>query len=111
MRGLDAAIAERDAGIARAAASAERAHPRWCDMALAFLHRYARSHREFLAEDCTAAAVAWGLAMPSQQAFGGVYQRAARLGMITKIGYAPSKRRHLSPAPVWASNVFKGTPC
>lgn len=107
MTNLSAAILARDSGMAQALGHAEREAPDWGSVALAFVHKYARSHAQFVAEDCIAAAIAWGLASPVPKAWGPVFRRAARLGIITRVGYEPSKRRHCSPTPLWHSNVYR----
>lgn len=107
MTDLATARIERETGMAAALDHAESEVPDWAAVALAFVHKYARSHRQFIAEDCIEAAVEWGLAVPVPKAFGPVFRSAARVGIVTKIGYVQSARRHLSPTPLWSSNVFK----
>lgn len=110
MPDLATAHAAAQAGMEQALRHAERESPDWAAVALAFVHKYARTHRTFVAEDCVAAAVEWGLACAQTKAYGPVLRSAARLGIITKIGYVPSRNRHCSPTVQWMSNVYKGAP-
>lgn len=103
----DTARRERDHGIARAIHSASRIDASWTDRALAYIIGFARTHAEFISEQCTAAAEAEGFVSPADpRAWGGPFQTAARRGVICKDGYGISLRRHLSPTPRWRSLVF-----
>lgn len=103
---LDAARAARDAGMAQAAQHAEDLQPKWGDLALARIRAYAAMHAEFISEDCTDWAASQGFTSPADpRAWGAPFQKAARLGIIRKVGYGVSQRRHLSPTPLWRSLV------
>lgn len=103
---FDTARAERDAGIQRAAQHAEEASPRWGDLALDRIRAYATNHAEFISEECTDWAAAQGFTSPADpRAWGAPFQKAAKLGIIRKVGYGISQRRHLSPTPLWQSLV------
>lgn len=96
------AKAARDEGMQRAADHANRAIPGWGDLALQFLRLYALRHAEFTSEQVRHAADDWGLiAPPTAKAWGQVYRRAAREGVIEKAGYAVALERHYSPCPLW----------
>lgn len=98
------ARAARDAGIDRASGRAERVEPGWAERAFDWIVGYAKANKTFISEDCTAAAVESGLpAPPDARAWGGPFQRASREQIIRRIGYGTSKRRHLSPTPLWES--------
>ena len=57
----------------------------------------------------TAEADRMGYGSPADdRAWGPIFQRAARNKVIQRIGYGISKRRHLSPTPLWRSLVFGG---
>ena len=104
-----AAKAERDTAMASVAAHADEACHRWSVLAYQWILTYALAHREFISEDCTAAADAAGIPKPpNTKAWGGPFMRAARQGIIVRIGYGVSKRRHLSPTPLWASQTYRG---
>ena len=107
----EVARAERDQGIAAAAEHQERESVGWTELAAAFIHRYARTHREFISEECTEASREYGLIQPeNQKAWGQPFRLAAKRGYIKKhpdkLGV--SKRRHLSPCPLWVSRVYRG---
>jgi hypothetical protein len=102
------AIAERDEGMANATAGADAQCPNWSDLALEWLRTYARDHASFISEQATDAARNWGLVEPSNpKAWGGVFKRAARDGVIQRDGFGVSNRRHRSPTPLWRSAVYK----
>lgn len=100
---VDLAWSEAKTGMSRALEHAEQEEPGWGDVALLFLKKYAREHAEpFTALDVRTAAAEWGLSEPpTPKAFGSVFQRAAREGVIKKIGYAPHAERHASPTVLW----------
>ncbi len=101
----------RDAGMSRAIQHAERIDDEWPDIAMGFLIRYARTHDLFISEEATAEAERLGYGSPADdRAWGGVFKRAARDGIIARAGFGISKRRHLSPTPLWRSMVFGGVP-
>lgn len=105
---LTQAMADRDRGMAQALGAAERAEPSWGDMALDQIRAYAALHKEFISEQCTDWAAARGFSSPTDsRAWGAPFKAAARLGIIRKVGYGVSKRRHLSPCPLWLSTVFR----
>lgn len=105
------ARAARDAGMSKALRHAERIDDEWPDAALGFLYRYARAHEHFISEEATAEAERLGYGSPADgRAWGGVFKRAAREGIIQRAGFGISKRRHLSPTPLWRSLVFAGVP-
>jgi hypothetical protein len=102
------ARAERDAGIANAAAGAEHDAPGWGDLALEWIRSYALTHASFISEECTAASVEWGLVQPANpKSWGLPFRMAARDGIIKRDGFGVSNRRHCSPTPLWRSQLFK----
>jgi hypothetical protein len=106
---FDVARAARDEGMGRAADHAERVQGGWKDAAFAFLVRYAGQHARFISEEATQAAEALGYGAPTDsRAWGAIFQRAAREGVIRRDGFGISKRRHLSPTPMWVSCVAAG---
>jgi hypothetical protein len=98
-----------DAGMTAALDHADDVEHQWAATAFMWIAKYAREHATFVAEECIAAAVEWGLANPVPKAWGGVFQRARKAEIIKRIGFAPSKNRHLSPTVLWQSNVYKGS--
>lgn len=103
------AKSERDAAMASVAKHADDACHRWTVLAFQWITTYAIAHREFVSEDCTAAALAAGIpAPPDDRAWGAPFARAAKQRIIVRIGYGVSKRRHLSPTPLWQSQTYRG---
>lgn len=104
-----AARAARDEGIQRSANKAARAAETWPEDAYNFLCRYARTHERFISEELTACADRMGYGAPtSSKAWGAIFQRASREGIIRRDGYGVSLRRHCSPSPMWHSMVYVG---
>lgn len=100
MPGNEAARAARDKGIKRAADHADAVHPRWTDMAFDALRAFlaTRGHtklRPFTSEDVRLHADRLGLPEPpSLRAWGNVYRRAVKEGLIVKVGVAQSRAAH-----------------
>jgi hypothetical protein len=100
------AEARRDVGMARAVDHADRDVPGWSFDAQAALGRYCKAHghgHQFLAEELRLYAETLAIVPtpPSQKAWGAVMQRAAREGLIRKVGYAPSASSNMSPKTLW----------
>jgi hypothetical protein len=100
---FSAARRERDAGMTRAADHAEREHEGWQALAYAHIVTYARTHAQFVSEECTSAATI--PAPPDTRAWGHPFRMAAKDGVIVRDGYGISARRHLSPTPLWRSTI------
>jgi len=85
---------EAEKGAARAEENAEHVEPGWSAKAYAFLAAYADHHARFLGEDVRLAAMASDSPVPippAPGAWGNVFKRAAKAGIIKKVGYEPSK--------------------
>lgn len=97
---IEDAIARRDDGISRAA---EHAGDRWQKLARGYLMEFLAFHRgPFVAEVAREFAEALGFDHPPDgRAWGAVFQRAAREGLIRKVGYAPARSSNLSPKVQW----------
>lgn len=95
-----------EAGIDQAVSHADAVSPAWSDTAYAFLLEYAATEREFMAEDVRAAAAGKVAQPPSLRAWGGVMLRAAKAGLITKIGFrsVSNPKAHCATGGVW---IFK----
>lgn len=107
MKEIQTAMARRDSGIDRVAASANSAIDGWTDIALEKVVSYAQGHESFLMEDVRAALTEDFPGPPDARAWGSVTRRAIKEGLIIKDGYAPARSSNLSPKPVWKSLVFK----
>lgn len=101
----------RNNGMAVAELNAEARHPHWPQEALSWVKTYITFHtEEFLAEDVRKFAEESGLPHPpSERAWGGVICRAARMGLIRKVGYRNTVNplSHGTPATLWE----RITPC
>jgi hypothetical protein len=99
------AVAVRDAAIQQASANAERKHPGWNEQAYQFLLDFIKDRSDpFMAEDVREAANRKKFPLPpSERAWGGVFVRAAKEGIIKNNGYAPKKKAdaHRTPAILW----------
>jgi len=100
------AYAKRDTGMAIAVAKADRDRHGWSDQALSALEKFCRAHEsgmKFLAEEVRAWGEELGLVDPPENAksWGAVFQRAARLNIIRRVGYAPSASSNMSPKCLW----------
>jgi hypothetical protein len=100
------AKAERDLGMQRAVKHADAKRTGWSSEAYSFLLTFARTHKTFISEECTDAALAAGVPPPPDlRAWGHPFRRAAKAGVLVRIGYGKSTRRHLSPTPLWESKI------
>ena len=95
---------ERDAGMAQATDHADDVVPEWQDMAFDFLVAFAKRHPFFISEDVSYASKGAGFPQPpTDRAWGSVYRRAAKAGLIVQHGIGRSNRRHRSICPQWRS--------
>lgn len=105
--GSEEARAARDSGIAQAAEHAEEVHPDWGHVAYEALRLYAAGKRgsaaTFTSEDVRGSIAAAGVPEPPHlRAWGSVFQRAARAGIIVKVGVVESRAPHCHCAYVAA---------
>lgn len=94
----------RDKGIQKAVTNADRVHESWSDKVYELFKNFIRGNRcEFMAEDFRESVSGMIDAPPSNRAFGGIFMRAAKAGLITRVGYAPVKnwKAHRANASVW----------
>jgi hypothetical protein len=86
-------------GMKAAEDAANHVEPSWSERALEAMLETGRALGKFTIEDVREACK---VESPTdQRAWGGVVQRAARLHLITRVGYAPAKSSNGSPKPVW----------
>lgn len=99
------ARARRDTGIKRAADHAEHVDPTWIERAIGYVKEYCARHpAPFLAEDVREWSEELGFAKPVDgRAWGAVLQRAAKLRIIKRVGYAPANSSNGSPKCLWRS--------
>lgn len=106
---FETARRKRDEGIQRAIDHAEVVTPRWGDTAWSFLVDYARANLSFTAEDARQAAERAGAVPPppDKRAWGGVFQRASRAGLIQRIGFVTARdpKVHCNNIALWRSSV------
>lgn len=94
----------RDAAMVSVTAHAEENRPGWTVAWFAWIEKYAQNFACFISEECTQAGLAAGIPAPHDlRALGSLYPKAARKGLICRHGYGTSKRRNMSPTPMWAS--------
>ena len=75
----------------------------------AFIYEYARTHGQFISEALTGAAERAGVVpLSDPRAWGAPFKRAAAAGVIRRIGFGTSLRRHCAATPLWASLVYGG---
>lgn len=93
----------RDMGIDRAVTHANEATPSWSDQAFDFLTRYITDASEFMAEDVRLAAKGIVPEPPSLRAWGSVMMKAAKSGLIKRVGYrsVSNPLAHATPAAIW----------
>lgn len=99
MKGNQADLVDMLDGMRAAEEAANRAQAGWSDRALEALVEVGHTLEHFTIEDLREKA---GVESPTdERAWGGVVKRAARLGIIRKVGYAPAKSSHGSPKLLW----------
>lgn len=106
---LDHAMARAaaDDGMRRALEHAECTIKKWGDLAYLFLEQFYRRNLSFISEDVSDASKRWGLEQPpTDRAWGMVYRRAQKAGVIEMDGTGRSRRRHASVCPKWRSKIY-----
>jgi len=100
----------KEAGMNLALESAEADFNGWADSAFSFLQGFILSYKSsFMAEDIRLASAGYVPEPPSKRAWGGIIARAAKAGLIRRVGFASVKnaKAHCTPASVWeAVNKF-----
>ena len=97
----------RDKGIKQAIDNADDTHERWSEKAYKFLTNWIKTQYEFMTEDVRLASEKEIPKPPSNRAWGGIVVRAARAGLINKVGFSNVKnpKAHKTPASIWRVNV------
>jgi hypothetical protein len=94
------------AGIEQAVSAADREIEGWSDMALRYVRLYATQNRgkQFIGHNIVQASITAGIIQPPNlKAWGWPLQRAAREGIIVRVGYAEDPNRHGNPVPLWST--------
>lgn len=106
---IAAAKEARDTGMALSSGRAERTFPGWKDMAFAYVELYARTHESFFPFELVADFERDGYMLPpDDRAFGHVFMRAAKEGLIVRnSNIAKHPRRHAVAVLGWSSLVFR----
>lgn len=95
----------RDKGIQQAVDHANRVEPKWSEMAYSYLKIYILipHHTEFMAEDVRKYGKHYIPEPPSNRAWGAIFVRAAKEGLIRRKGFRNVKnaKAHCTPATVW----------
>lgn len=97
------AIERGNRGMTLAAEKADREYEGWTTLAYAFLKRFIAERKQFWPWELVDASVEYGLAQPTNlRAWGGIYQRAAKAGLIVQgTELAKHPKRHGTKVPVW----------
>lgn len=89
-------------GIRQSADHADSVDPGWGESCYQAPCDYLRETREFNSHEFRQFLGSIGFPVEVPKALGAVLLRAARAGLIRKIGYDPHPERHSSPTPRWA---------
>lgn len=98
---VTAAREAADHGMSISMERAERDDAMFAAKARAAILNHLAAVKEATGEDLTDIAQAHGAKCADARAFGAVFQGLARHGLIKKVGYAPRRRGHCAPGPVW----------
>jgi len=93
----------RDQGINKALTSANNTFDNWTNRAFDFLRHYIQSNSEFMAEDVREASKGLIETPPNNRAWGGIFVRAVKSGLIKRKGFKNVKniKAHCTPATLW----------
>lgn len=87
----------------RAVDHANRVYQGWSAIATSFLMQFIHKKETFMTEDLRAASEGIVPEPPHTRAWGSVVNKAARAGVIERVGFAPTKNptAHKAPVGVW----------
>ena len=99
----------KNEGMQRALEHAELKDDGWGEKAYQFLTEFAKKNKVFIAEDVRKASIGIIPDPSDRRAWGGIYTRARKEGLIRKIGHASAKasKVHGSLVAKWASGYFE----
>lgn len=100
------------AGMGQAIDHADRVSPGWSDLAYDYLIVYCLTHSEFKSEDVSGSTKGdpFFPQPPTDRAWGAIYRRALKDGVIAHNGTARSELRHNTICPYWRSLILGKTP-
>lgn len=101
---MNTSFEARDRGIEQAVRHADAVHTNWSEQAFSQFKVFLIAQRgEFMSEDFREFASGMLPEPPSKRAFGHVMLRAAKAGLIKKVGHSPVKniKAHRAFASVW----------
>ncbi len=83
--------------------NADKQSYKWTYYAYQFLIDYIKSNKEFMAEDVRIASEGIVEAPPSKRAWGGIFVKAVKSGLIKRKGFMNVKnaKAHCTPATLW----------
>ena len=93
----------RDEGINKAIDHADKKDDKWSEKAYKYFLYYLKSHCEFMAEDVRIASAGIIPEPPSKRAWGAIFVKAVKEGLIERKGFRNVKnpKAHLTPATLW----------
>jgi len=96
----------RDQGINQAIEHANEVHQEWSEMAFDYLKKFLikQGGEPFLTEELRISAYENRIPMPpSDRAWGGIVVRAAKSGLIARVGFrnVNNHKAHCTPASLW----------
>jgi hypothetical protein len=96
-------------GMGQALGHAEEARPGWGEVAYEYLLGFAQRHASFISEDVSdeTKETHYFPQPPTDRAWGSVYRRALKEGIIARDGVGRSRRRHASICPRWRSQIYR----
>lgn len=94
----------KEIGMGMAEDNANRTNGGWSDMAYEFMVRFIKARPgEFMGEDVRNASIGHVPEPPSNRAWGSIMLRAARAGLIERVGFrsVANPKAHSAPCGVW----------
>lgn len=95
---LDDAMALRDEALERVEKAADEF---WKRQAALIVADYADLGMQFTTDDVMNTLGRQGVTTPEPRALGPIMRHALKAGLVRRVGYTPSKRRHCSPIPIY----------
>jgi hypothetical protein len=102
-----------ESGMRRSLEHAEAESPGWSELAFKFVRLFwsQRGDKQCVGRDIVLAAKEYGLIQPpTDKAWGAVLKRAAKAGVMVRVGTAKDTNRHGNLVPLWAAAKDGGQP-